>query len=92
VSAHPPQPIPACCVLMDGVCGVAALESLVKLKVDRILTSGMSNSAPLGKELLKKMVTAAGGRISIMAGGGVTPENVVELGKKCGVQCGVCYC
>ena len=56
-----------------------ALETLIKLGCTRILTSGRSANAIDGIHLLKELVTIANGRIAIMAGAGVTPQNVAEL-------------
>jgi copper homeostasis protein len=53
----------------------AALDRLVTLGFRRILTSGQSASVSEGLERLREMVSYASGRIEIMAGGGVRPEN-----------------
>src|SRR5690606_37263420 len=52
-----------------------ALEDCTELGFDRILTSGQKASAGEGAELIGKLVDQARGRISIMAGAGVNPEN-----------------
>lgn len=54
----------------------AALETLVDLGIDRILTSGQESSALEGLPLIAELVKRAGDRITIMAGGGITPRNV----------------
>ena len=41
------------------------LDTLVELGVDRILTSGLEKSVPEGTDLIRGLVSAAGGRISI---------------------------
>jgi copper homeostasis protein len=56
-----------------------ALETIITAGCERILTSGGENKAIDGKELIKELVTAAAGRISIMAGSGVNPQNVRDL-------------
>lgn len=56
-----------------------ALEIAVALGVTRILTSGQAQSAGCGAPLITDLVTRAAGRIEIMAGGGVTPENAATL-------------
>lgn len=58
---------------------VAALEVLVSLGVDRILTSGASPDALVGAGTLRALVHAARGRIGIIAGGKVRAENVQSL-------------
>ena len=61
-----------------------ALEDVIALGCDRLLTSGQRNAAPQGRELLKSLVSAAAGRIIIMPGSGVTPQNVRGLASYCG--------
>jgi len=63
-----------------------ALELLVSLQVDHILTSGGAETAVAGAARLKALVERAGDRIGIMAGGSITKTNVVELVKKTGVR------
>jgi copper homeostasis protein len=58
---------------------VASLETLIDLGVDRVLTSGGARSAPEGAETLARLVERAGSRITILAGGGVRPENAAAL-------------
>jgi copper homeostasis protein len=53
----------------------AALEELIDLGVDRILSSGQAPSVPQGLGLLRELVQQAGERITIMPGGGITVEN-----------------
>ncbi|GAA0182185.1 copper homeostasis protein CutC [Clostridium sediminicola] len=52
-----------------------AIDELVNLGVDRILTKGGNENALSGKENLKDLVEFSNGRISIMPGKGVTKEN-----------------
>jgi copper homeostasis protein len=56
-----------------------ALEALIEAGCERVLTSGQAATAPAGKEVLKKLVEQAAGRISIMPGAGVKSDNVKEL-------------
>lgn len=53
----------------------SAIDQLVSLKVDRILTKGGKVNALEGKDELKALVQYANGRITIMPGKGVTKEN-----------------
>lgn len=62
-----------------------ALDDLIHLGVDRVLTSGKMMTATEGVAVLKKLVEQANGRIEIMAGSGVLPSNVKELVEKTGV-------
>ena len=61
-----------------------ALEDVIALGCDRLLTSGQQSTAPRGRELLKSLVEAAAGRIIIMPGSGVTPQNLEDLASYCG--------
>ncbi len=54
---------------------MAALEQLIEMGIDRILTSGQGNSVPEGVGLLKKLIEAAGDRIEILPGGGIMRHN-----------------
>ncbi len=63
-----------------------ALDDVLSLGVDRILTSGGAESAPEGKEIIKKMVKRAGNKAIILAGAGITPENATELIEYTGVK------
>jgi copper homeostasis protein len=63
----------------------AALEALVELGVDRVLTSGQANTAWDGRALIAELVTQAAGRIEIMAGGGVDERNAAVLVRTTGV-------
>ena len=56
-----------------------ALEALASLGFDRILTSGQASSAEAGIPLLKQLADRAAGRILILPGGGVTPENAARI-------------
>ncbi|GAA0076756.1 copper homeostasis protein CutC [Clostridium sp. CTA-5] len=52
-----------------------AIDELVILGVDRILTKGGNKDALSGKEMIKSLVEYSNDRISIMPGKGVTKEN-----------------
>jgi len=56
-----------------------ALEDIIELGCDRILTSGQQNTAWEGRDLLKKLVQQAGDRIEIMPGSGVDATNVTAI-------------
>lgn len=57
----------------------AALEILIQLGFDRVLTSGQRATAEEGIPCLKKMVEQAAGRIVIMPGCGVSPANAAHI-------------
>jgi copper homeostasis protein len=56
-----------------------AMETLIGLGVDRILTSGQQPTAPQGATLIRDLITKAAGRIVIMPGSGVKEHNVADL-------------
>lgn len=58
---------------------LAALETLIELGVDRLLTSGQAASVPEGLPLIRQLAEAAGDRIRIMPGAGITPDNVATV-------------
>lgn len=63
-----------------------ALEQAITLGFRRVLTSGPYESALEGAEVIAKLVTRANGRIEIMAGSGIGPQNVLEIQALTGVQ------
>lgn len=56
-----------------------ALEDLVSIGVDRVLTSGGEKDAYAGRRRLRALVDRARGRIVVMAGGGVRPANAAAI-------------
>ena len=61
-----------------------ALEQIIDCGCARILTSGCKPTAMEGADMLQQLVRQANGRITILAGSGVTPENAAALRKKTG--------
>lgn len=53
-----------------------ALEQLIEMQIDRVLTSGQEDSVPEGIELIRKLIEKAAGRVEILPGGGIKPSNV----------------
>lgn len=64
----------------------AAMDLLVELGVDRVLTSGLCPKAMEGKELLKNLQERYGTRIEILAGSGLNATNAVELMDYTGIE------
>lgn len=58
---------------------LAALETLIDLGVERVLTSGQEATALEGLPLIADLVARAAGRILVMPGGGITPGNVARV-------------
>lgn len=56
-----------------------AIEQVVSLGCERVLTSGLAANVEQGIETLKQMVEIADGRLSIMAGAGLTAQNVQSI-------------
>lgn len=56
-----------------------ALESLIQIGVDRVLTSGQEYSVIEGIELVTELVRCAGERIIIMPGGNLTTRNIKKV-------------
>lgn len=63
-----------------------AFDTLIELKVDRILTSGRMSKAVEGTDLIKELVKRAEDKIIIMPGGGINKDNVKDLLCKTGVN------
>jgi len=63
-----------------------AIEELVRAGVDRVLTSGGELSASLGRIKVAELNRAAKDRIIVMAGAGITEQNVRELLVETGVR------
>ncbi|KAF1375751.1 hypothetical protein PFLUV_G00223440 [Perca fluviatilis] len=58
---------------------VVALETLISLGFQRLLTSGCDNSALEGLPLIKRLIEQAKGRIAIMPGGGINERNLQRI-------------
>lgn len=56
-----------------------ALEDLVALGVDRVLTSGQEASVVEGLDLVAELVRRAGDRIVVMPGGGLRERNIAKV-------------
>ena len=63
-----------------------ALEELITLRVDRVLTSGQETSCLEGLDVIAALQKQAAGRIIVMPGGGVTPRNVQRIVSGTGVS------
>lgn len=63
-----------------------AMEELIEMGCERILTSGQQPTAPEGMALIASLNEKAEGRIVIMPGSGVRADNIRELAKQTGCQ------
>lgn len=64
----------------------AALETAIELGFDRILTSGQQPTAEQGADMIARLITQADGRITILPGCGITPQNAAKLLRKTGAK------
>lgn len=63
-----------------------ALEQIIDLGCDRMLTSGQEATVLEGADLIRDLITKAGDRIVIMPGGGITTRNVGKIVALTGAQ------
>lgn len=63
-----------------------ALEELIQLGCERILTSGQKATAPEGIDLIAQLQQIAAERIIVMPGSGVRVDNIEELATKTGCK------
>ena len=63
-----------------------ALEDIIEIGCERILTSGLQPTAFEGAEMIASLIKQADERIIIMPGSGVRADNIIELGKKTGAK------
>ncbi|MFH2000378.1 MAG: copper homeostasis protein CutC [Planctomycetota bacterium] len=63
-----------------------ALEALIRLGVERILTSGQERTVMEGLDLIAELNEAAKGRIIIMPGCGITERNIAKVLKATGAS------
>ncbi len=65
---------------------VEALQTLIGLGIDRLLTSGQEPSVLEGAPLIRRLIELAAGRIIVMPGGGITARNVARCVKETGAS------
>ena len=63
-----------------------ALQQLIDLRVERVLTSGGAKTALEGVERISRLVVQAEDRIGILAGGGIDGSNVAQVVRDTGVR------
>ncbi len=82
------RPLSVTCHRAFDVCRdpFEALEQLIELGCDRILTSGQEKEAVLGIPLLAELVKQAAGRIIIMPGCGVREDNIARIEAETGAK------
>ena len=82
------RPLSVTCHRAFDVCidPFEALEELIDVGCDRILTSGQKPTAVEGIPLIRQLVEKAAGRIIIMPGCGVRPENIAMIESETGAK------
>ena len=63
-----------------------ALEEIIDMGCNRILTSGQKNNAYCGIEEIKELIECAQNRIIIMPGCGINPNNIKEIAERTGAK------
>ena len=63
-----------------------ALEDIIALGCDRLLTAGHASNVNVGEPMLKELNRRAAGRIIILAGSGVRPGNIARLEASTGIS------
>jgi copper homeostasis protein len=61
-----------------------AMEDIIEIGCERILSSGQQPTAILGASLLKDLIRQSDGRIQIMPGSGVRASNIADLKRETG--------
>lgn len=65
---------------------LAALDSVLELGADRLLTSGGAATALDGADLIAGLVRRSAGRLTILPGGGVTAANAAAILRRTGAR------
>ncbi|MGB2899502.1 MAG: copper homeostasis protein CutC [Candidatus Acidiferrum sp.] len=63
-----------------------ALEEVIPTGASRILTSGGAKSAPEGAAILAELIAAAGNRITIVPGAGISASNIAMVVRETGAR------
>ncbi|MDQ0394598.1 copper homeostasis protein CutC [Labrys monachus] len=58
---------------------MASLDALIRLGVDRLLTSGQEPGVVEGAPLIRRLIERAAGRLVVMPGGDITPRNIARI-------------
>lgn len=57
----------------------SSLEQIIGLGIPRLLTSGTEATAAEGADIIAALVRQAAGRIAIMPGSGINPQNIAQV-------------
>lgn len=64
----------------------SALEDLIELGINRILTSGQKPTAQQGLPLIKELIQKANNRIIILPGSGISEKNICQIAMESGAK------
>jgi copper homeostasis protein len=64
----------------------ASLEALIRLGVDRVLTSGQAPGVIEGAPLIRALIERAAGRLVVMPGGDIGPRNAGRIAADTGAE------
>ena len=64
----------------------ASLDALIRLGIDRLLTSGQEPGVVEGAPLIRRLIAHAAGRLIVMPGGDITPRNAARIAAETGAQ------
>ncbi|MDO4328824.1 MAG: copper homeostasis protein CutC [Lachnospiraceae bacterium] len=64
----------------------AALEQLIAMGVDRVLTSGLQLKAAEGRDMIRRLQKEYGTEIQLLAGSGINAQNAVALMEYTGIS------
>jgi len=70
----------------EAINPLESLENIIECGADILLTSGQQEKALDGASLIRQLNIHANGRIEIMAGSGITDENILEIAMKTGIK------
>ena len=73
-------------MIFCGYIRAKALEQLISIGVDRVLTKGGKDCAEEGKVVLKELVEKSKGKVIILVGGKVTYKNYKTLSEFIGCK------
>jgi len=63
-----------------------SLDVLIRLGVDRLLTSGQEPGVVEGAPLIRRLIERAAGRLVVMPGGDITPRNAARIAADTGAE------
>ena len=62
------------------------LDALIRLGINRLLTSGQAPSVLEGAPVIRRLIDRAAGRVIVMPGGDITPRNAARIAAETGAE------